>query len=144
MARGEISTARVLALGAGYFGLVFAAGFALGTIRVVLLQPYLGSGASRLLELPVMVAISFMAARIIMRRAGAVERMDALTIGLVAFILLLLAEMLIGSWLFRLPYSAIFTDAMTLIGFLNFLAQSLLIVFPAIVSALERKAHDPA
>jgi hypothetical protein len=137
MERGEIGFARVLALGAGYFGLVFAAGFALGTLRVVLLQPYLGPDASRLLELPFMVAISFFAARLIMRREGWVERMDALTIGLLAFILLLLAEMLIGSWLFRLPYSALLTDAMTPIGFLNLLAQSLLIVFPALVAGRE-------
>jgi hypothetical protein len=69
-----------------------------------------------------------------MRREGLMERMAALTIGLLAFILLLLAEMLIGSWLFRLPYSALLPDAMTPIGFLNLLAQSLLIVFPALVA----------
>lgn len=144
MSQPEISTARLLALGASYFGLVFAAGFALGTLRVVLLQPYLGAEASRLVELPFMVAISFVAARHVMRRAGPLARMDALTIGLAAFILLLFAEMLVGSWLFRLPYSAIFTDALTPIGFLNLLAQSLLIVFPAIAAALEPSAHDQA
>jgi hypothetical protein len=138
MERGEISFARMLALGAGYFGLVFAAGFALGTLRVVLLQPRLGPDASRLLELPFMVAISFMAARLIMHRAGAVGRMDALTLGLLAFVLLLLAEILIGGWLFRLPYSALLADAMTPIGFLNLLAQSLLIVFPVLVAGRER------
>ena len=138
MERGEISFARVLALGTGYFGLVFAAGFALGALRVGLLQPHLGPDASRLLELPFMVAISFGAALLIMRRAGAAGRMDALTIGFLAFILLLLAEMLIGSWLFQLPYSALLTDAMTPIGFLNLLAQSLLIVFPALVAGKER------
>jgi hypothetical protein len=138
MERGEISFARMLALGAGYFGLVFAAGFALGTLRVVLLQPRLGPDASRLLELPFMVAISFMAARLILHRAGAVGRMDALTLGLLAFVLLLLAEILIGGWLFRLPYSALLADAMTPIGFLNLLAQSLLIVFPVLVAGRER------
>jgi hypothetical protein len=46
--------------------------------------------------------------------------------------------MLIGSWLFRLPYSALLTDAMTPIGFLNLLAQSLLIVFPVLVAGRER------
>ncbi|MCU0819156.1 MAG: hypothetical protein MUF11_07585 [Beijerinckiaceae bacterium] len=138
MGRGDISTARMLALGAGLFGLVFAAGFALGAIRVVLLQPYLGAGPSRLLELPLMVLISFLAARQVMRRAGAMERIDALTIGLIAFFLLLLAEMLLGRWLFRLPYSAILTDALTPIGFLNLLAQSLLIVFPALIAGWER------
>ncbi|MCA3630824.1 MAG: hypothetical protein IOC35_10940 [Methylobacterium sp.] len=138
MELGEISFARMLALGAGYFGLVFAAGFALGTLRVVLLQPRLGPDASRLLELPFMVAISFMAARLIMHRAGAVGRMDALTLGLLAFVLLLLAEILIGGWLFRLPYSALLADAMTPIGFLNLLAQSLLIVFPVLVAGRER------
>lgn len=140
MRGAETSFARVLALGAGYFALVFAAGFALGTLRVVLLQPYLGADVSRLAELPVMVVISFLAARQVMRRAGPVERSDALAIGLLAFFLLLMAEMLLGRWLFRLPYSAILTDALTPIGFLNLLAQSLLIVFPALAAGWDRTA----
>jgi hypothetical protein len=136
-----MSNARVFAFGAGYFGLVFAAGFALGFIRVVLLQPYLGASVSRLFELPFMVGVSFVAARHVMRRAGAVERVDALTIGLIAFLLLLVAEMLLGRLIFRLPLSAIFADALTPVGFISLLGQSLLILFPAIAAGRERTSE---
>ena len=52
-----------LALGARYFGVVFGAGFALGTMRVLWLVPRLGERWAELLEMPVMGLVMFAAAR---------------------------------------------------------------------------------
>jgi hypothetical protein len=45
--------------GSTYFGLVLALGFALGTLRVLALAPYLGPTGAVLVELPIMLAASW-------------------------------------------------------------------------------------
>ena len=73
--------------GAGLFGLVFAAGFVLGTIRELAVRPAIGPAigpdAARLLELPVMIALSWLAARWILRRAGPGSAIWQFEVGLV-------------------------------------------------------------
>ncbi len=51
---------RAVLAGVLYFGLVFALGFILGTLRVLVLEPRLGSTGAVLLELPVMLAASWL------------------------------------------------------------------------------------
>lgn len=86
----------LLAAGAAYFGLVFAAGFALGTLRVLVLVPRLGERAAELLEMPLMLAASWLAAGWVVGRfrlpAGARHR---LPVGLVALALLVAGEILV-------------------------------------------------
>ena len=82
--------------GAIYFSLVFAVGFVLGTIRVLVVVPLLGERAAELLEAPLMLLASFLAARWVVRRfrlpPGARCR---LPVGLVALTFLLVAELLV-------------------------------------------------
>lgn len=80
-----------------YFGLVFAAGFVMGTIRVLLVEPYLGPAWAVALELPVMLGISAVAARWIVK-VLAVEPATAplLRMGLLALALLVAAETALG------------------------------------------------
>jgi hypothetical protein len=84
------------AVGAGvtYFAVVFAAGFALGTLRVLTLAPYLGDAGAVVIELPIMLAFSWLACGLILHRwrvpAGWRQR---LAMGGVAFALLLAAEL---------------------------------------------------
>jgi heme A synthase len=129
---------RVLALGFGYFALVFGAGFALGAVRVVLLQPYFGASLSRLLELPVMIVISYLAARALTRRAGPASRDAWLKVGLLAFILLMIAEALLGILVFRTPVPALLADVLTFTGALSLLAQALIILLPALAAGWDR------
>ena len=83
--------------GVVYFSLVFAVGFFLGTIRVLAVVPLLGERAAELLEMPLMLLASFLAARWVVRRfqipSGARGR---LPVGLVALAFLLVAEVLVA------------------------------------------------
>lgn len=133
-----MSPARVFSSAFVFFALVFGAGFALGTIRVVLVQPYLGAGASRLLELPVMVVISYLAAQFITRRLGPATRNQWLCVGLIAFVLLMTAEMLLGTFVFRTPLKAMLADMLTFTGLVSLLAQGLIILFPALSAGWDR------
>lgn len=82
-------------LGAIYFILVFAVGFALGVARTLLLAPRLGETAAVLVELPLILLASWwVCARLLRgRRLGVAQ---ALGMGAVAFVLLMLAEAALG------------------------------------------------
>ncbi|HYC23067.1 MAG TPA: hypothetical protein VEI94_10205, partial [Candidatus Bathyarchaeia archaeon] len=54
---------RALNAGAVYFALVFGAGFALGAIRLLVVVPRLGARTAELIEAPIMLAVTFLAAR---------------------------------------------------------------------------------
>lgn len=81
------------AAGTGYFAAVFAAGFALGILRVFALVPKLGEMWAVLAELPVMLLISWFACRWIVAKAQLALRIsDRLIMGGTAFAVLMAAE----------------------------------------------------
>ena len=75
-----------------YWALIYAVGFALGTVRILLVVPLLGERAAELIELPVMLVATYFAARFVTQRFKATRRVEYLHSGLVALGLLLLAE----------------------------------------------------
>lgn len=83
----------------GYFALVFGAGFILGTARVLLVAPKIGAVAATLIELPIMLALSWWVARVLMRRLRSPGRTsDPMLVGWVAFGLLMGVELILGVW----------------------------------------------
>jgi len=85
---------RLVRLALAYFGLVLAVGFALGVGRVVWLVPRLGERTAELLEVPVMIAVSYLAARALFaRRADVSGPSEAVGAGLLALGLLLSVEL---------------------------------------------------
>jgi uncharacterized membrane protein len=87
-----------------YFALAFAAGFALGALRLSAIVPRIGETRAVLFELPVMLAISWVACRSIIRRYSVpVTWPSRLVMGGVAFTLLLIAEL--GVSLFGLQHT---------------------------------------
>jgi hypothetical protein len=78
-----------------YFAAVFAVGFVLGVGRELVVRPYLGTLASIMVEAPAMLLACWGAARWVVRRF-AVPREARLRLGLLAFGLLMAAE-LVGS-----------------------------------------------
>lgn len=87
--------------GSAYFGGMFLLGFALGTIRVLLLEPRLGASAATLMELPIMLGVSwFYCGWLLQRFRVAVALAARVSMGAVALALLLVAEGALGAVLF--------------------------------------------
>jgi hypothetical protein len=88
---------QVLKPGIVYFLLVFGAGFVLGTVRVLLIVPHVGHQAAELLEMPLMLLATVLAARWITRRFPEPHNHTArLAIGGIALGLMLASELAVG------------------------------------------------
>ena len=84
---------RILKAGVLYFALVFGAGFILGPIRIAWVVPRLGTRTAELLETPIMLVITVMAARWIVRRLAVPPTWSSrLGMGSIALALMLFAE----------------------------------------------------
>jgi hypothetical protein len=129
---------RVLPAGVLLFVLVFAAGFAFGAVRELLVRPYTGRELAQLLELPLMIAVSYMASRFVVRRSTIGEAGDWRDVGLLAFVLLMIGEMLVALLILRMGLKAFIGSFLTPVGFLSLLAQALLIVLPEIAARREK------
>lgn len=91
------ATVPALRPAATYFALVFMAGFMLGLVRIPILVPRLGERLAELLEMPVMLAVIFLASRHVVHRfalSGFPRR--AIAVGLLALALLVGAELLLA------------------------------------------------
>jgi hypothetical protein len=86
-----------LAAAALYFAIVFAVGFLLGPVRVLLLEPLVGITLAVLIEAPVMLAAIIWAAPYVMRRMKMPPLLpNLLVMGCSAAVLVLLADFAIG------------------------------------------------
>lgn len=80
-----------------YFLLVFGTGFVLGSFREVLVVPYVGHRAAELLEMPLMLLATVLAAGWITRRFPEPHHHAArLAIGGIALCLMLAGELAVG------------------------------------------------
>lgn len=92
---------RAALAGTAYFGLVFAAGFVLGVARAFLLTPALGHVGAVVVELPIILAISALTARWLVRRLAVPPGLGARALmGGLAFALLMAAEFGLSTLLF--------------------------------------------
>ena len=91
---------QVIKPGALYFALVFGAGFVLGTIRTLLVVPRFGTRMAELMEMPIMLAVTIVAARwTVLRLSVPSMRSARLDMGCIALVLMLIAEFGFVLWL---------------------------------------------
>lgn len=85
--------------GGFYFALVFGVGFVLGTIRTLWVVPRVGTRKAELMETPIMLVVTIVAARWIILRLGLPFAFSArLGMGFIALLLLLVAEFGLVLW----------------------------------------------
>ena len=89
--------AKILATSAIYFGLVFAAGMAMGPARVLWLEPWLGPTLAVACEMPFLIVAMSFAARWAPRWAGLEAGwLTYLAVGLLAVVFQQLADLSVG------------------------------------------------
>lgn len=126
---------RATTAGMAYFGAVFTAGFALGTLRVLVLMPRLGEGLAVVLELPIMLALSWLACRwLIARFAVPATLIARLVMGTLAFAILMLAELGVSTFAFGRSISAHIDHYRELSAMLGLMGQIAFAMFPIIQS----------
>jgi hypothetical protein len=110
--------------GAAYFAVVFVVGFILGTIRALLVVPNLGPTIAVLIEIPIMLAISWIACRRCTTFFLLPHRPQArLLMGVVALTLLMVAEALLAIAAFGQSLGAYVTFFGTAPGAIGLAAQ---------------------
>jgi small-conductance mechanosensitive channel len=128
--------------GFAYAIFTFAVGSALGTVRVLLVVPRMGPTVAVLLEVPVILAASWWISRLCVARFK-VSRVVAarLVMGLVAFLVLMLAEVTLSALLFGRSVTGYLASLTTLAGAIGLAAQLAFAGFPLIQATL---ASPPA
>lgn len=85
---------KVLKAGLLYFAIVFGAGFVLGPVRLLWVVPRFGTRTAELMEMPVMLVVTIVAARWVVRRLAVPSTSSSrLGMGGVALGLLVTAEL---------------------------------------------------
>jgi hypothetical protein len=127
-------TGRVIRAGLLYFALTFGAGFVLGPIRILWLVPRIGARAAELVELPVMLAITWLAAGWVTRRLHVPDGWRArLGMGALATVLMIAAEFSLVLRLRGLTLDEYFATRDPVSGTAYYLALLLLALMPLIV-----------
>lgn len=128
----------MIAAAVRYFIIVFAVGFVLGTIRTLWLAPILGATWAVVCELPVMLAVSIIAARHVVRRFPIRTGREALLVGVLAFALLMAAEAVLGVFAFGERLSEWATGLLRVPGILGLIGQIVSALIPALLVVRSR------
>ena len=114
---------RIFHFSAIYFGMVFAAGFVLGPIRVLVLEPRVGTRWAELLEMPVMIAAILVIARGLVRRHSPPWTRSAyLAAGVSGMLMVIIADIGVGIGLREMTASEVFTQRDPISGTAYYLA----------------------
>jgi len=130
-------TLRVVKAAAAYWSLVFALGFALGAVRVTWGAEALGGETNfLLLEVPVMVLASWSVARRTVVRFGiAARKSESLSVGGLAFALLMASELALATTVGEGGAAAWLASLTAPPGLYGFLGQLAFALMPWLVAA---------
>jgi endonuclease/exonuclease/phosphatase (EEP) superfamily protein YafD len=117
-----------------YFSLVFGTGFVLGPIRILWLVPRVGVRAAELLEIPIMVLVTILAARWVIRRYNVQSAYATrLGIGVMALSFMVVAEVGLALTLRGMSVSEYITNRDPISGTVYFLALALFASMPVLL-----------
>lgn len=133
---------RMLKVGGLYFAMVFAAGFILGSFRVMWLVPRLGTRVAELIEAPIMLLVSVVAARWLVRRFREFTASGYwLGVGLVGLGLMILVEFTVVLWLRGLSVAEYFANRDPVSSAVYFASLGVFAVLPLLLSRSRRSRH---
>lgn len=126
---------RIMKAGVLYFGLVFGAGFVLGTFRVLWVVPRFGTRIAELMEAPIMFVVIIVAARWIIRHLAVPSTLSIrLGMGCVALGLLLVAEFTLVLWLRGLSISDYLASRDLVSGTVYYVMLGVFAIMPLLVA----------
>lgn len=136
MARARTSTVCACLI---YFAMVFGAGFALGIVRTLWLAPAIGDRAAELIEAPLMLAITVLAARFIAARTpnGAL-----IAVGIIAACLVISFDVVVGVALRDMSIREIFVDRDIVAGTVYYLLIGVFAAAPYFAAKLQRQNKE--
>lgn len=103
--RSQTGVAKIAAV---YFGVVFAAAFVLGLVRVLLIEPRIGLRAATLMEIPLLLFIIFAAARWLVRgRASPLTSAQCLAASVLAALSVVTVDVAAGVFLRSMAVSEV-------------------------------------
>lgn len=130
MRHSQAMTRSIIA-GLVYFVVVYAAGFALGAIRVTLIVPHLGETLAVLMEAPIILAISWMASHWSIARFQVPSAAGArVLMGALAFAVLMVVELGVSAWLFDSSVAQRFVGYRSVAGVIGLATQIAFATFP--------------
>jgi len=131
--------------GVAYALTVFAIGFLLGTARILLLAPRVGSTIAVSVEAPIILAASWYISRIWMRRLTVSTEIRArILVGAVAFVTLMILEVALSSSLFHRSIGEYLADFRSPAGAIGLTAQICFATFPLLNAVVRgRLGHTP-
>jgi hypothetical protein len=125
---------QVVKAGVLYFTLVFGVGFVLGTIRTLWVVPRVGARKAELMETPIMLVVTIVAARSIILRLGLPFTFSArLGMGFIALLLLLVAEFGFVFWFRGQTNREYFASRDPVAGTVYYLMLAVFAVMPLLV-----------
>ena len=114
-----------------YAALTFAAGFLLGVVRVLLIAPLAGPVTAVMLELPVMLAVSWLICGWILDRPWAYRRFpDRAAMGVAAFALMMALEVTMALTIFGQSPAAVLKGLAAPAGVLGLAGQAAFAMLP--------------
>jgi hypothetical protein len=126
---------RILKASFVYFAIVFGCGFVLGTIRTLWVVPTIGTRSAELLETPIMIVVSILAARWTARRLNIPSaRSPRLAMGGAALVFLLGAEFGLVSWIRGLSIREYLATRDPVSGAAYYMALGLFAIMPLFVA----------
>lgn len=128
---------QMLKAGVLYFAVVFSAGFVLGTIRTLWVVPRVGTRVAELMEAPIMLVITIVSARWVVRRLDVPSAPSSrLGMGCVALGLLLVAEITLVQWIRGLTIREYLAGRDPVSGTVYYAMLALLAVMPLLVAVI--------
>lgn len=131
--RGKTPLYAAAKAGGAYFAIAFAIAFVLGSLRVLFVAPRVGEFGAVMIEVPIMLTVSWLVCGWILRRIDVPSSIGVrLVMGAVAFALLMAAEFALGIYGFGRTAGEIVSSFARLPGQLGLAGQVGFALMPAL------------